>query len=141
MVNLAPGLSEETGWVLTLALGGATCLVSLLAWRGDWEPASPRFARQMLAVTMATLVAAPHSHFHGTVLLLAPLALVVARPAGGSTLDWAWKPLLAVGYLLSLVAWLLRALSWLYVPYFLLVMGLLIYQDGVLQRRPVLDAG
>ncbi len=70
-----PGIPEATGSALLLLLEAATALGSLLAWRGRWDPSSPRFALQMLVTAMATILVAPHSHFHGTILLLAPLAL------------------------------------------------------------------
>ncbi len=140
VVHLWPGVPEATGYALMLALGGATVLASLLVLRGPWKPSSPRFGLQMLALALATIVVSPHSHFHSTVLLLAPLAMIGLRtenaalsaqhPAlAGSSLpgseSW-WRPLLWFGYLLALVIWPFRVLSWLLVPYFLLVMALLI---------------
>lgn len=126
VVNLWPDIPDVSGSVLTLILGATTVLLALTVWRGEWDPASPRFARQMLATILATVIAAPHSHFHGTVLLLAPLSLVLASPMEGAPMEWAWRPMLALGQMLGLIVWLFRGLSWLMVPYFLLALGMLV---------------
>ncbi len=127
LANVWPALPPDTVSTLVLVLGIATVLISLLAWRGDWDPASDRFPRQVAALTVATLLATPHGHFHGTVLLLAPLALALSRQRDGAPL-WSggWSPMVAVGYLLAFVGWPLRIR--LMVPYLLLALGFLIVQ-------------
>lgn len=127
LANVWPALPPDTVSTLVLVLGIATVLISLLAWRGDWGPASDRFPRQVAALTLATLLATPHGHFHGTVLLLAPLALALSRqPDRAPLLSWGWSPMVAVGYLLAFVGWPLRIR--LMVPYLLLALGFLIVQ-------------
>ncbi len=128
LVNLWPGVPDSVGAALMMGLAAVTILVSLLAWRGEWDPLSPRFPRQMLVVVLATLIASPHSHFHGTVLLLAPLAMALARPLPDAARTRGWASILALGYLLALVVWPVRSLGWLFVPYSLLAMGVLIHQ-------------
>lgn len=128
ITHLWPEISSSAGSVAVLALGAATVLAVLLAWRGPWEPGSPRFRLQMLVVVVATVLASPHSHFHGAALLLAPLALVLAKPSKALPLDSAWPPMLALGYSLGLVVWPVRSLSWVMAAYFLLAMVLLILQ-------------
>lgn len=128
LVNVWPDIPDAVGSVLILVLGAVTVLLVLPVWQGEWNPASPRFARQMLATILATVIAAPHSHFHGSALLLAPLAMAIARPMEWATLGWAWRPMLALAYLLGLVVWPSRGLSWLLVPYSLLAIALLILQ-------------
>ena len=49
---------------VTLVLSGLT-VVALLAWRGPWHPAGPRFAGQMTLLAVGTVLAAYHSHIHG----------------------------------------------------------------------------
>jgi len=126
LIHLWPSIPDSTGSFLTLVLGAATVLATLLAWQGEWLPSSPRFALQMLVLTMATIVASPHSHFHGTVLLLAPVAL--ARNPVGSPLARVWHPLLVFGYLLALILWPLGEWRWLLVPYILVMIALLTLQ-------------
>ncbi|MHB1158740.1 MAG: glycosyltransferase family 87 protein [Chloroflexota bacterium] len=128
ITHLWPGIPASTGSFLVLVLGVATVLAALLAWRGPWEPTSPRFLRQMLVVVLATLVASPHSHFHGAALLLAPAALAQAKPAKALPLDAAWPPMLALGCSLGLLIWPVRSLSWAMAASFLLAMALLILQ-------------
>lgn len=130
LVHLWPGISPSAGSALVLLLGGGTVLAALLACRGRWEPASPRFPRQMLVVVLATLVASPHSHVHGAVLLLAPLSMALARPLGQGTLDPYWRPMLVLGYGLGQAVWLLDGVPWLMVPYSIVAMGLLILHLG-----------
>ncbi|MCL4369939.1 MAG: DUF2029 domain-containing protein [Chloroflexi bacterium] len=137
LLALWPGIPDSLGSALMLGLGAATVLASLLAWRGEWNPASPRFPRQMLVAVLATLVASPHSHFHGTVLLLAPLSMALARPMPGAVLSRAWGPMLALGYLLALLIWPVRSVGWLFVPYSLLAVGLLLVQLRAGESRVV----
>lgn len=126
LVHLLPGLPESTGSFLVLLLGGLTVLTSLLVWRGKWEPASPRFAGQILALTLATLIAALHSHFHGLAMLLVPLALVLSRMGWGPNLSLGWRRMLAGGYLLSLAVWPVTDLAWLVAPFSMFAILLLI---------------
>ncbi len=125
LIDLFPSISPTLGSTLMWTLGGITALASLLAWRGEWDPTSPRFPRQMLVLTIATLIASPHSHIHGAVLLLAPLSLLLARTTEqGSSLPFQ-RALLVLGYGVGLTVWLVGGRSWIMVPYSLLVMGLL----------------
>ncbi len=133
LLNLWPGIPETSGSILVLALGTGTALLSLLVWRGHWDAASPSFPRQMLATVSAALIASPHSHFQGTVLLLAPLAMIA--PIKGEHIAWAWRPLLAIGYLLAVVAALYTQLRWLMGPYLALAMGLQIMQRQRCQHK------
>lgn len=134
LMNRWPAIPEALGAILVPALGAGTAAFSLLAWRGAWDPASPRFPRQMLVTAMATIIASPHSHFHGAVLLLGPLALSLARPSHGMPLESIWRWALALGYLLALVVFPLRELSWLLVPYLLASMVLLTLQCQAASR-------
>ena len=80
----------------------------------------------------ATL-ASPHSHFHGTVLLLAPVAFALGKPAEESPLSWGGYSMLALGYLLALVSWPLRIR--LMVPFLVLALVLLILRSGPGPKR------
>lgn len=134
LVHLFPGLPESTGSSLVLLLGGLTVLLSLLVWRGKWEPSSPRFAGQTLALTLATLIAAPHSHFHGLAMLLAPLALVLARTGWRPALSPGWRRMLAAGYLLGLGVWPISDLAWLMAPFSMVAILLLIRERWTLVK-------
>lgn len=127
LMHLWPGIPEASGYLAMMGLGLMTGLVSLLVWRGPWDPTSPRFGRQMLVVTIATLLASPHSHAHGTVLLLAPLALTLAHPTADGRFALLWPALLILGYLLSIVTfWPLTDQRWLMAPYLVVALGLLV---------------
>lgn len=126
LLNVWPAVPEALGFALMLALAAATVLASLLAWRGRWDPTSPRFPRQMLVLMLATVLASPHSHYYGMVLLLGPLSVAIARPWQGTRLEGAWVPMLAVGYLLALALWPYRTLYWLMAPYLLSALTLLV---------------
>lgn len=116
-----PGISEQAGSALVYLISAATVLLALLSLKGKWQPSSARFAFQMLAVTAASLISSPHSHFHATILLLAPTAVGLARLSDEEDGAGVLKALLVGGYLLGIVVLPLRGLSWLVVPYLLLV--------------------
>ena len=71
IVNLWPGILATTGSAIAMALGAATIATSMLAWRRAMGTYFPSLSRQILVAAMASIIASPHSHFHGTVLLLA----------------------------------------------------------------------
>ncbi len=125
LAGLIPDAADATGSVLMLLAGTATALLMLLAWRGRWEPRSPRFPLQVLATVLATAIATPHSHFSGTALALAPLAMLIGRPDAGILRPWIWC-LLALSYLLPVVIYLIwPAPKWLLAPFYLLAVLLL----------------
>jgi hypothetical protein len=129
LMNMWPLTTEEMGTTLVRALGVITVLVSLLVWRGRWEPASARFGWQMLVAMLAVVVATPHSHLHGVILLFAPLALVIGRtdrkryPAMMGTLT----ALLLVGLVLSWGGWVQANARWVMAPLFLTSMALIMF--------------
>lgn len=126
LLNLWPDVPDGEGQVLVMLLGGSTILVALLSWRGAWEPASDRFPRQMLIVTLAAILASPHSHFHGAVLLLAPLAALLARPTDRAMPAKGWRTLLVGGLMLSAAVTPFASLRWLLAPVLLAGLGMLI---------------
>jgi len=143
LVNLAPGISETAGYALMVGLGVATVLLSLWVWRGSWDPASPRFAIQMLVVVLTSIIVSPHSHFHGTVLLLPPLAMMLREPGGGLLASRRGKAAASIGYALALVAIPMRSLSWLFVPFFLGVIAFVVLmslQPGTLTEADLVRA-
>ena len=83
LINLLPGIPGELGSQLVLVLGALTMLSALPAMRGEWDPSSWLFPRQMLIVMLATLIAVPHSHFHGSVLALPAIAMALSRGGEG----------------------------------------------------------
>ncbi|HEX2987383.1 MAG TPA: glycosyltransferase family 87 protein, partial [Chloroflexota bacterium] len=126
LLNLWPDVPDGAGSVLVLLLGGATIIAALLNCRGEWAPGSPLFARQMLVMTLATILASPHSHFHGAVLLLAPLAALLARSPAEAAPVRGWRMLLVGGLVLSIVAWPVGRGRWVMAPYYLVCLGMLI---------------
>ncbi|HEX2924335.1 MAG TPA: glycosyltransferase 87 family protein [Chloroflexota bacterium] len=127
LLNLLPSLPEEAGSLMVWSLGIATALLSLLAWAGPWDAQSPQFPLRMLVTVAAILVASSHSHLHGTVLLLAPLTLVLARCEKLPVSSRLWHSLLVSGYVLALVAWVFRGFSWLFVPYLVTFAAVLVF--------------
>lgn len=128
VANLWPTVPEETGSALVLGLGGVTLLLSFAAWRGSWDPNSPRFPRQVLVAVLATILASPHSHIHGAVFLLPVVALMLCHPVKGAAQERAWKPLLLAGYALSLAIWPFGLARWALVPFLMGVLGLSVFQ-------------
>lgn len=78
VINLLPGLGSAAGLVLMGLLSLASLTVLPVVWRGSWQPRSPRFARQMTATMIVTLLVAYHSQLHGAVLLMVPGVVMLA---------------------------------------------------------------
>jgi hypothetical protein len=78
VLNLIPNVGKIDGLVLTALLSLVSLVMLAVIWRGAWNPRSPRFANQMLATMIVTLLVAYHSQVHGAVLLMVPGALIAA---------------------------------------------------------------
>jgi hypothetical protein len=86
VMKYLPDVAPSVGVTLSVGLGALTALALVPAWRGPWAPTDPSFARRMALVLVATTLANYHSHYHGAVLLVVPLAAVLAdRQAGHLT--------------------------------------------------------
>jgi glycosyl transferase family 87 len=86
VLNLLPSIGDAEGLVLTALLSIISLGMLVVLWRGEWNPRSPRFANQMLATMIVSLLVAYHSQVHGMVFLMVPGALIAARPAGSAFL-------------------------------------------------------
>lgn len=126
IANLWSTAPETAGSALVLLLAAATLGASLFAWKGHWDPASPRFPLQMLALAAATVVAAPHSHLHGVTMLLPPLGFALARSGELLRRVGLWTPLLVLGFLLSWLGWLWVPSRWLMGPYLGVLLAVLV---------------
>ena len=126
LLNLWPAIPSEVGSALVVGLGAATILVSLMVWRGEWDVSSPRFQFQVLVTIAATIIASPHSHIHGAIFLLPPLALALGESRGQAWLSRWWVALLLVGCALSFAIWPFGAPRWIMMPYLVAAMGTLI---------------
>jgi len=122
---------------ILLLLEIATVLLALVAWSGEWDPGSVRFADQALAAVLATLVAAPHSHIHGAVLLLAPIAAGMGSDIACARQDARRLAMLVVGYLVGLVVGWIDGLSWVMALYFLVALVLLTLSLKPFRERSV----
>jgi hypothetical protein len=60
-------------WLAGLLLTGVALLV---AWRGSWTPAAPRFDLQWALLIVATIFSSPHLNAHDCSLLLMAGALI-----------------------------------------------------------------
>ena len=74
-----PGIGEQDGMMLTLSLSYVTIFLTALAWRGAWLPRDSRFPARFTLVLLATLLANHHSFNYGAVILILPLAAVLAE--------------------------------------------------------------
>lgn len=119
LLNVWPEIPDTTGAVLVWLLGAATGSLAMLAWRGEWSPRSRRFPLQMTVAMLATLLAVPHSHFHGTVLVLPLVAMSLATFEKGSLPAHSWTVTLMAAYAVGLLALPFRTVSWMLVPCFL----------------------
>jgi hypothetical protein len=80
LVNVMPmETSDPVGLGLTIALSALTASALLVIWRGPWNPSGPRFASQMLATMLVTMLANFHNHIHGATLLLVPAVAMMAQ--------------------------------------------------------------
>jgi hypothetical protein len=80
---IRPDISETAGQLVVWVLSIATMLVSLLVWRGPWEPESDGFGPKFAVLSIGALVGSYHSHPHGAALLIVPLAAAWASPLIG----------------------------------------------------------
>ncbi len=87
VLKLPLDLSGTAQVAITLVLSGLTVVALVLAWRGPWQPAGPRFARQVTLLGVATIVTAWHSHIHGVAMLAVPLAAFLAYGLGRDAIE------------------------------------------------------
>lgn len=91
VVNVLPN-AATLGIALTVVLSVLSLAVLVPIWRGSWLPRSPRFAAQMLATMMVTMLVAYHSQLHGLVLCMVPGAILLATrqapPSISRLLPW-----------------------------------------------------
>src|SRR5207302_486324 len=75
-----PGIGDQAGFALVSSLSLLTMALSLLPWRGRWQPDSPSFAPRFCLLTLGALISSYHSHLHGAALLVVPMAAAWAEP-------------------------------------------------------------
>jgi hypothetical protein len=80
-----PDIDEHPGVVLVWVASSLTMIVSLLVWRGKWDPDEPSFGARFCALTLGALIGSWHSHLHGAALLIVPIAAAWATPAVKTT--------------------------------------------------------
>jgi hypothetical protein len=129
-----PFLSDELGVALTVALSVASALAALHAWRGPWAPADPDFPVKMAVLMMATILGSYHSHAYGPLLLLMPVAAMLAtgrvrRTTGLLLLAAAVVPMLLW---VTIYKWYIAALAGLLVASF----GALLYELWARDHQP-----
>ncbi|WP_447601825.1 glycosyltransferase family 87 protein [Nitrospira sp. Nam80] len=78
VLDLKPEITDRSGALLTMTLGGMTVACILWIWRGVWRPGSYEFVQQVSLTVLATLFVSYHSHPYGAVLLAAPVCLLLA---------------------------------------------------------------
>jgi hypothetical protein len=127
LLHVAPYLRDTAGFLLTNLLAAGTVGVALVVWRRAERRACDPFGWPFLVVTVATLLAAYHSHVHGAMLLLVPYAMLLqSAPTGvfrGLVNAAFWPPAVALGLLgpavlalrpaisLYVICWLLAAMA------------------------------
>ncbi|MEE9293670.1 MAG: glycosyltransferase family 87 protein [Phycisphaerae bacterium] len=90
-----------TAWILTAAVTVVSLALLLSAWRGPWSRHGSRFALQLSALMMATLLTSPHlAHYDMLIATLpAVLWLLAAKRADDPTPLQSFKILLAAGFI------------------------------------------
>jgi hypothetical protein len=83
VLHVFPNISDSSGRMLTLVLGGATVMGAALAWRGPWDPAERDFPGKVVLLLLATLLTNFHSHGYGAVVLAVPIAALLAEQRPG----------------------------------------------------------
>jgi len=96
ILRLAPAIDPRPGTLLVLGLGVMTVAIALWACRGEWQPHKGSFEAQWVVLLVATLLANYHSHVYGMVLLVVPLAALIARAKVGPLTSATTKYLLIV---------------------------------------------
>lgn len=79
VLELRPGIGEREGMMLTQILAFITVFFTALAWRGTWLPRDSRFPARFTLLLLATLLANHHSFNYGAVILILPLAALLAE--------------------------------------------------------------
>jgi hypothetical protein len=79
VLALRPEIIEREGMMLTQSLAFITVFLTALAWRGAWLPRDSRFPARFTLLLLATLLANHHSFNYGAVILILPLAAVLAE--------------------------------------------------------------
>ena len=80
VLAVRPGIGDQAGFALVSSLSLLTMALSLLPWRGRWQPDSPSFAPRFCLLTLGALISSYHSHLHGAALLVVPMAGAWAEP-------------------------------------------------------------
>ena len=80
VLAVRPGIGDQAGFALVSSLSLLTMALSLLPWRGRWQPDSPSFAPRFCLLTLGALISSYHSHLHGAALLVVPMAAAWAEP-------------------------------------------------------------
>ncbi|MCH7814350.1 MAG: DUF2029 domain-containing protein [Planctomycetes bacterium] len=95
-------LPGRGAWLLTAAATVGSLILLGSIWRGRWSPRHPRFAVQLSALVMATLLTSPHlAHYDVLMAALPGVLWLSAAPRGqyaGVASD-AVRVLLAVGFI------------------------------------------
>jgi hypothetical protein len=107
LLTLAPNFPLPLSLTLLAILSLLTVALLPLIWRGEWNPGSPRFDRQMTATLIVTLLVAYHSQPHGAALLLVPGGLMIARGSAPRPVRLLLLGMLAVAPPLGLASALL----------------------------------
>jgi hypothetical protein len=84
LAALAPALAEKPTLALTVALSALSVAALIPIWRGPWQPRDQRFAGQMLATLLVTLLVSYDSNIHGAALLLVPGAIFLFTKPGAA---------------------------------------------------------
>jgi hypothetical protein len=90
LLNILPdSVSESQGRLLTVLISILTLALLPIVWRGTWDTTNPRFAIQVFASMVITMLVAYHNHVHGATMLVVPAGFVLASRAATRPLRWA----------------------------------------------------
>lgn len=135
---LGYGMPESQAIALTLLLTVITLAILPVIWRGEWQPRGDRFALQMLATGIVTMLVGYDMHVHGATLLVVPAMILVTRREG----PWIVPVVVNLSlFMLPLLAMYLPLLALLFAMLLILtlvaiIIGELVRERGVLSPAP-----
>ncbi len=75
-----PSIDSDRGFFIVTALSVVTVALLMYLWRGPWNVSTPEFSARFAALALGAVATSYHSHAHGMVLVMVPLAAAWSLP-------------------------------------------------------------